>query len=138
MSPKPPCCFCTGGYSTALGLSCWTGAAELLAGTAASSSVSMTMMGCPTLQIESFVKLISFTTPEAVEGIFATNLSVNTSHRSSYYSGVSRYEPIYLLNPLPDFNKHFLDGGFFGPFAQIRQLNLDHLPKPPGLQALRQ
>ena len=50
---------------------------------AVSSSVSMTMIGCPTAQIESFWKFISLTMPEVVEGILATSLSVKTSHKSS-------------------------------------------------------
>ena len=49
------------------------------------SSISIVRIGWPTAQIESLLKFICLTIPEAVEGIFATSLSVNTSQRSSYY-----------------------------------------------------
>lgn len=49
-----------------------------------SSLTSIVIIGCPTAQIVSFLKLIYLIIPVAVEGIFATSLSVNTSQRSSY------------------------------------------------------
>ena len=50
---------------------------------AASSCVSISKRECPTRQTSSSPNEILLTTPEHVEGIFATNLSVNTSTRSS-------------------------------------------------------
>ena len=40
--------------------------------------------------ISSSPKLIAVTLPVAVEGIFATNLSVKTSHKSWYYKTKSK------------------------------------------------
>lgn len=96
-----------------------------------SSSVSIVMMGCPTAQMVSFLKFISLTTPEAVEGILATSLSVNTSQRSSYYTHRDQGVRIYLFDSLADFNKDFLYGCFFCAFTEIRQLYLHKLTKLP-------
>lgn len=61
-----------------------------------SSSTSISTRALPTKQISSFLYLMLLMTPSWVEGIFATSLSVNTSHISSYYETI-RYVQIIPL-----------------------------------------
>jgi hypothetical protein len=86
----------------------------------------MVMTVWPTAQMVSLAKWISLTTPLAVEGILATNLSVNTSHRSSYY----RLQLPYLFNLLPHLHEDLFDRRFLCALAQIRQLDFDHREGP--------
>jgi hypothetical protein len=87
------------------------------------------MMGWPTGHIVSFSKLIDLIIPLAVEGILATSLSVNTSHKSSYYNDQFFECLAYLFNTIANIDEDFFDGRFLGPLAQIGQLNVDHLAK---------
>ena len=75
----------------------------------------MIIMGCPTAQIVSLLKLIFLIVPVAVEGILATNLSVNTSHKSSYYTFLK--QKTYFFDMLSHFYKDLFDCGFFSSFT---------------------
>ncbi len=101
--------------------------------------------------ISSSPKLMAVILPVAVDGIFATSLSVNTSHKSWYYKTIKVISArenewnvqrngewpsvAYLFNFIANFNEELLDGGFFSAFTQIGQFDShldisaqEHLP----------
>ena len=64
--------------------------------------------------------------PVAVEGIFATSLSVDTSQRSSYYTlPLFDANMTYLGNLVAHLHVPLIDGGLFSSFTQIGQLDVD-------------
>jgi len=90
------------------------------------SSTSISIRALPTGHISSFLYLMLLITPSCVEGILATNLSVNTSHMSSYYANINT-DNTNLLDVLSFLHKPLLDGGLLGAFAQIGQVDSHYL-----------
>ena len=90
------------------------------------SSTSISIRAFPTGHISSFWYLMLLITPSCVEGIFATSLSVNTSHMSSYYASINN-ECANLLDVLSFLHEPLLDGRLLGALPQIWQVDAHYL-----------